>query len=159
MLETQLVKRIFINLGCYPHPLGQGLTHPELLQKNKQLKLVDENDKVITTDMWYGKVNDKEIVVSEIILSVISEDPFEAMALIKLKNETFFISYSEDFDVEKSSQISIVQSGDKWIQMSLMQRLMLTGWFEVVKQEGVLWESGIVSEELLSVLDKAMDSA
>lgn len=148
-LCRELSRKICKDLGASPYTIGKiSLTHKDLLIQ-QGLKLSDEKDVVKNIPMWYGEAIGTHGVMC-CTLAALEQDKenLEIAALISFKDA--------NGDLDKNSTIAgirydwsddldfgtfLVKSNDKWLSMTLSQRLQLSLGLENMVQDGIMWVS------------------
>jgi hypothetical protein len=144
-LNNALAKQIAINLAATPITFGKsGLTHKDLLTTNT-LQILDDNNNIQKIKTWYGEAIGSEGIVC-CLLTILNntEESFEIAFVLTVKDQNInsdntIIGYKFDYlDVEDIGQI-FIKLNNKWIQNGLIERLKITLSFEIMNQEGVIW--------------------
>lgn len=146
-LCRELSRKICKDLGATPFSIGQvSLTHEDLLVK-QQLKLQDEKGLVKNVPLWYGEgqgLNGKMCCLLAALDS--NPDNLELACVIgfrdtkgDIRKDSVRVGFRYDWSDETDTGILLVKANDKWLPMTLSQRLQLVLGLENMVQEGVLW--------------------
>jgi len=161
MRESALCKELSLklakDLGATPFSIGKvSLTHSELLTKIR-LNISDEDGKVRRIPLWYGESSGSEGIVC-CLLAGLDDDPdkLEFACVIGFKDfsgvfqaDGIRLSFHYDWANEEDPGTMVMKAGDKWVPISLAQRLQLVLGFETMIQDGVLWkQSSNIPDEL-----------
>lgn len=146
-LCKELSRKFCKDIGATPFSLNKaGLTHPDLLVKTK-LKLSDENGVVKNVPLWYGEAVGLEGKTC-CLLAALEPDPdkLEVACVIgfkdtqdQLQEDAVRAAFRYDWANEEDYGILVMRAGDRWLELSLSQRLQLALGFENMVQDGVLW--------------------
>jgi hypothetical protein len=161
MREFALCKELSLklakDLGATPFSIGKvSLTHSDLLTK-KMLNVSDEDGVVRKIPIWYGEAKGSEGTVC-CLLSGLDVDPdkLEFACVIGFKDfsgefqsDSIRMSFHYDWANDEDPGTIVMKAGDKWLPISLAQRLQLILGFETMVQDGILWQSSSnIPEEL-----------
>ena len=168
-LCRELSKKICKDLGCTPFSIGKiGLTHPDL-SVNSNLKLEDESGDIKIIPMWYGEAIGMQSKTC-CLLAALDPDPdsLQVVSVIGFKDLKGTIlenavrcAFQFDWADEGDGGTLLIWMGgevERWVEVSLAQRLQLALGFETMVQDGVPWvEEGdipdVFRENLSSVLE------
>lgn len=165
-LYRELSRKLCKDLGATPFSLRKvGLTHKDLLVKSF-LKVQDEEGVVKRPPTWYGEALGADGLMC-CLMAALDDDPdsLEVACVIgfkdikgKLQEDAVRIGFRYDWSDESDSGTIVMLAGDKWLPISLAQRLQLALGFENMVQEGAIWESrGQVPEELRKNLSEIIE--
>jgi hypothetical protein len=146
-LCRELSRKFCKDIGATPFSINKGgLTHPDLLVKTK-LKISDENGVVKNVPMWYGEARGIEGKTC-CLVSALEPDPdkLEIACVIGFKNtqgelqaDAVRAAFRYDWANDEDYGVLVMRAGDRWLELSLSQRLQLALGFENMVQDGVLW--------------------
>jgi len=165
MLNRELSRKLSKDLGATPFSLGKtSLTHKDLLVKST-LKVQDDKGLVKKIPMWYGEAFGIEGKTCCLLTALDpSLDSLEIAAVVgfkdiedNLQEDAVRVGFRYDWANEDDKGTLIVKAGDKWIEVSLAQRLQLALGFEHMVQDGVLWQPGEPPEELRKNLSEIIE--
>jgi hypothetical protein len=172
-LCRELSKKLCKDLGCTPFSVGKaGLTHDDLVV-HSHLKVEDENGDVKVVPMWYGEAAGTQGKTC-CLLATLDPDPdaLEIVCVIGFKDfkgqileNAVRCAFQFDWADESDGGTLLIWMGngvERWVEVSLSQRLQLALGFETMVQEGILWNEEknvpeIFRENLSSVLE-ALDA-
>lgn len=148
-LSNELALQISKNLGATPMTIGKiGLTDPSFLTQS-QLKLSDEDGVVKYAQMWYGETKGSDNTVC-CLLTLLDEEVFEICAVIMFKDLSgdiedsamgFRYSWNDD-------GFFLLKNKERWLPMTMAQKLQLALGIEVMVQDGLTWNEGEMPEEI-----------
>lgn len=161
MREFALCKELSIklakDLGASPFSLGkESLTHNDLLTRFS-LKVSDEDGgEVRNVPVWYGEARGTEGIVCCLLAGLDTDpDKLEVACVIGFKNrdgeflaDETRLSFHYDWADEEDPGTMVMKAGDKWVPVSLSQRLQLILGFETMLQDGILWQPANIPNEL-----------
>lgn len=157
-LCRELSLKLAKDLGATPISFGKiSLTHPDLLTK-LSLNISDEDgEDVRTVPIFYGEAVGADSLSCG-ILAVLDTTPdkLEFAFLLGFKDfggefqsDGIRLSFHYDWANPEDPGTMVMKAGDKWLPISLAQRLQLILGFETMVQDGVLWQSSVnIPEEL-----------
>lgn len=164
-LYRELSRKLCKDLGGTPFSLHKvGLTHKDLSVKST-LKVQDEKGVVKKPPMWYGEAMGSDGLMC-CLMAALDDDPdsLEVACVIGFKNirgelqeDAVRIGFRYDWSDEADTGTILMRAGDKWLPISLSQRLQLALGFENMVQDGVLWEPRQVPEELKKNLSEIIE--
>ncbi len=165
-LCRELSRKICKDLGATPFSIGKvSITHEDLLTK-QSLKLRDEKGVVNNVPLWYGEAYGQHGLMC-CLLAAIDQDPdsLEIACIIGFKNTKGEIEASStrcgfryDWTDDSDPGTLLVKSNDKWLPMTLTQRLQLALGLENMVQDGVLWsQQPKVPEEFRNNLSEIIE--
>lgn len=164
-LCKELSKKLAQDFGATPFSLGQvSLTHKDLLVKST-LKVQDEKGVVKNIPMWYGEALGMEGKTCCLLTALDpNPDSLEIACIIGFKDvedhlqeDAVRAGFRYDWSNEDDKGTLIVRAGDKWLEVSLAQRLQLALGFEHMVQDGVMWQPGEVPEEFRKNLSEIIE--
>jgi hypothetical protein len=142
-------------LGATPFSIGKiGLTHKDL-SKNT-IKISNDDNSETQIPIWYGEAFGEEGTMC-CLLAGLDIDPaqLEIACVIGFKdfdnqfrNDGFRLSFHYDWTNEEDPGTMVMRAGDKWLPISLAQRLQLLFGFETMVQDGIEWKVGEIPPEL-----------
>ncbi len=145
-LCRELSRKICKDLGATPFSIGKvSLTHKDLLVK-PPLRVQGEKDVVTTVPLWYGEAYGQQGLMC--CLAALDQDPdnLEIACVIGFKDSRGEIQststrcgFKYDWSDDSDPGILLVKSNDKWLPMTLAQRMTLALGLENMIQDGVLW--------------------
>jgi hypothetical protein len=164
MREFTLCKELNLklakDLGATPFTFGKiSLTHHDLLT-NINIQISDENGNLQKIPVWYGEAIGSESISCGILAGLYSDSeqssPDEFVFVLGFKNfngefqtDGIRLSLHYDWTNNEDPGTLVMKVRDKWITVSLAQRLQLILGFETMVQEGVMWQaSSNIPEEL-----------
>jgi len=162
MREFSLCKELSLklakDLGAAPVSFGKtSLTHPDLLTKFS-LKVSDEDGgEVRKVPIWYGEALGEDGLSCGILAGLdTNPDQLEFAFILGFKDfngefqeDGVRLSFHYDWANETDPGTMVMKAGDKWLPLSLAQRLQLILGFETMVQDGVLWQASLnIPEEL-----------
>lgn len=165
-LCRELSRKLCKDLGATPFSIRKtGLTHSDLLVKSV-LKISDEKGLVKEAPMWYGEVTGSEGLVC-CLMAALDDDPdnLEIVCVIGFKNirgelqeDAVRAGFHYDWANDSDDGTLIMRAGDKWLALSVGQRLQLALGFENMVQEGAQWNPApSVPEELRMNLSEIIE--
>lgn len=164
-LCRELSRKVCKDLGVTPYSVRKvSLTHPELMLK-ETVKISDENGLVKKIPMWYGEARGSNGLMC-CLLTVIDEniDNFEMACIIGFKNfhgelqqDATMIGFRYDWSNDSDEGTIITKLGDKWMAISLSQRLLLALGLENMVQDGITWNPGIPPAEFKNHLSEIIE--
>lgn len=165
-LCKELSKKLSKDLGATPFSIGKtSLTNKDFLVKST-IKIQDEKGVVKNIPMWYGEAQGLEGKTC-CLLAALDDNPdtLEIAVVIGFKNfedelqqDAVRAGFRYDWANDEDKGILIVKAGDKWLEVSLAQRLQLALGFEHMVQDGVLWNPVVeVPEELRKNLSEIIE--
>ena len=160
MREFALCKELSLklakDLGATPFSIGKiSLTHSDLLTKIS-LNVSDESG-VHGVPVWYGEAHGAEGTVCCLLAGLDSDpDKLEFACVVGFKDfggvfqsEGIRLSFHYDWANEEDPGTMVMKAGDKWLPISLAQRLQLVLGFETMVQDGIQWQqSSNIPDEL-----------
>lgn len=163
-LSKELSRKIAQDLGATPVSIGKtSMTHNDL--SIKSLKVQVENDLVKNIPMWYGEAIGS-LGKTCCLLSAIEPNPdsLELAAVIgfkdfedNLQEGSPRVGFRYDWANPDDKGTWIIKSGDKWIELSLAQKLQLCLGFEHMVQDGIQWNPGSMPDELRKDLSEIIE--
>jgi hypothetical protein len=162
MREFNLCKELSLklakDLGITPFSIGKtSLTHPDMLTK-LTLNVSDEDgEDVRRVPIWYGEATGAEGISCGVLAGLDTDpDKLEFAFVLGFKDfdgsfqaDGVRLSFHYDWTNEEDPGTMVMKAGDKWLPISLAQRLQLILGFETMIQDGVLWQaSPNIPEEL-----------
>jgi hypothetical protein len=155
-LCKELSRKLAKDLGVTPISFGKtSLTHPDLLVNT--LNIIDEDNKVSKVPIWYGEAIGGENIACG-LLAVLNTKPedLEFVFVLGFKNlngqfqtNEITLSFSYNWQDPNDPGTIKLKSEDKWFPVDLVEKLRLVLGFEVMIQEGILWQpSKNIPEEL-----------
>ena len=165
-LCRELSRKLCKDIGATPFSLTKaGLTHPDLLVKNT-LNIQDEKGLVRKAPMWYGEALGAEGLLC-CLLAALDDNPdsLEIACVIGFKNssgelqeDAVRMGFRYDWANDTDAGTLIMRAGDKWLPISVGQRLQLALGFENMVQDGALWNAAAkVPEELRKNLSEIIE--
>lgn len=162
-LCRELSRKICKDLGATPFSLGKaGLTHNSL-KRTEILKTVDEKGLVKEVEMWYGEAPGLSGLMC-CLLAALDESPDIACVIGfkgidgKLIPTATRAAVLLDWGDTSDEGSMFMRGKEKWIPLSLAQRLQLALGLENMVQEGVLWNPAPnVPEELHKNLSEIIE--
>lgn len=159
MKDFNLCKELSIKLssllGATPFSIGKvSLTHKDF-SKNP-LKISSDDDSQTYIPLWYGEAFGEEGTMC-CLLAGLDTDPekLEIACVIGFKDfdnqfrsDGFRLSFHYDWTNDDDPGTMVMRAGDRWLPISLAQRLQLLFGFETMVQDGVEWKVGEVPPEL-----------
>ena len=155
-LCKELTLKLAKDIGATPLSFVKvSLTHSDLLT-NIILNVADEDGTVRKIPIWYGEAAG-EFGITCGLLAGLDSDPnkLEFACILGLKDSTgeltddFRLSFHYDWTNEEDPGTIVMRAGEKWIPISLAQRLQLAIGFEMMVQDGVVWQpSANIPKEL-----------
>jgi hypothetical protein len=147
-LSKELAKQIAKNIGANPVSIGKiGLTIPELLTKS-QLKISDEDGVIKYSQMWYGEIKGSDNIVC-CLLSLLEQEPFEICSVIMFKDFSGDITDNAiGFGYSHDNESFLLKIGERWLPMTMAQKLQLALGVEVMVQDGLVWNCEEMPEEI-----------
>jgi hypothetical protein len=148
-LCRELSRKLAKDLGATPFSMCQvSLTHSEL-KINKTLKVSDEDGEVRNVPLWYGEAVGSEGITCCLLAGLDSDpDRLEFACVIGFKDfngkfqaDNVRLSFHYDWENDEDPGTIMMKAGDKWLPVSLAQRLQLVLGFEIMIQDGILWNS------------------
>jgi hypothetical protein len=165
-LCRELSRKLCKDLGATPFSLKKaGITHPDLLVK-EPLKIADENGLVKKAPVWYGEAFGVEGIMCCLLTALDDKsDSLEIVCVIGFKNQSgelqedaVRVGFRYDWASEGDVGTLIMRAGNKWLALSLAQKLQLALGFENMVQDGILWRQGPnVPEELRKNLSEIIE--
>lgn len=177
-LCKELSRKLSKDLGATPFSFGKAsLTHSDLLSK-MDLRVADEDGVVKNIPVWYGEARGDEGIVC-CLLAVLAMEPklghpdnepsgpleLELACVIGFKDfdgefqsDGVRLSFHYDWTNEEDPGTMVMKAGDKWVPISLAQRLQLVLGFEAMVQDGILWrQSANIPQELRKDLTEVIE--
>ena len=166
-LCRELLRKIAKDLGATPFSLNKaGLTHPDLLVRKAPLKVSDEEGLVRTIPMWYGEALGLEGTTCCLLVAL--DDNLESLEIAavigfkgfegELQKDSVQFGFRYDWSSETDPGILMMKFGEKWLPLTMAQKLQLALGFEVMVQDGVPWNvSPNVPEELRKNLSQIIE--
>jgi hypothetical protein len=151
VLRRELVKNICSNIGASPLFIDKNvsLTSDHCLQ-DKGIKIEGFEKEI---EVWCGAVGTIQCMVS-VIEDEIEEDDgprdeFEVTFMLRVKNafgeddkkKTRVIGIRFDWFDEDDVGLVVSKLGDKWVEISLSELLVLASGIEDIVYEGIVWEA------------------
>jgi hypothetical protein len=145
-LSDLLAQQIAKNIGANSVSIGKiGLAVPEFLT-DSQLKLSDEDGVVKYAPMWYSEAKGCDNIVC-CLLALLDPD-FEICAVFMFKD---FSGDIEDCAIGlklDEDGMFLSKSSDRWLPMTMAQKLQFALAIEVMVQDGIVWEPADIPEEI-----------
>jgi hypothetical protein len=163
-LCKELSQKLAKDLGVTPVTVGKvGLTHEDLLT-DFDIKIADE-DSIKKIPVWYGEARGSEANVCCLLAGLdTSLESLEFACVIGFKDfsgvfqsDGVRLSFHYDWSNEEDPGTMVMKAGDKWLPISLAQRLQLVLGFEVMVQDGILWQPSNIPEELKKDLAEVIE--
>jgi hypothetical protein len=165
-LYRELSRKLCKDLGATPFSLKKtGLTHPDLAVRSS-MKIQDEKGVVKRPPMWYGEALGAEGLMC-CLLVALDDDPdsLEVACTVgfkdvrgNLEQDAIRLGFRYDWSDEADTGTLVMQAGDKWLPVSLSQRLQIALGFENMVQDGTVWEARKgVPEELQKNLSEIIE--
>jgi hypothetical protein len=160
-LCKELSRKLAKDLGITPLSFGKtSLTHPDL-RIDSSIFVEDEDGVVKDIPLWYGEVAGDGITCCLLAGLDTNPDSLEFVAVIGFKDlsgefqsDGTRISFHYDWANDEDPGIVMVKAGDKWLSVSLAQRLQLALGFEIMVQDGIIWSKSLnVPIELMKDLE------
>ena len=152
MREFSLCKELSVklakDLGASPFSIGKtSLTHIDLIT-NINLSVCDEDNETATIPVWYGETKGIDGIICCLLAGLDSNpDSLEIACVLGFKDfdggfqaDGVRISFHYDWTNDQDPGTLVMKAGDKWIPLSLSQRLQLILGFETMIQDGVMWQ-------------------
>jgi hypothetical protein len=162
----ELSKKICKDLGATPFSIGKvSLTHEDLLVKPSMI-VRDEKGVDNTVPVWYGEAYGQQGLMC-CLLTALDQDPdnLEIACIIGFKDtkgvvqsSAVRVGFKYDWTDDSDPGSLLVKSNDKWLPMTLTQRLQLALGLENMVQDGVLWtQQSKVPEEFRNNLSEIIE--
>lgn len=149
-LNRELAKKICADLGAIPESIGKaGLTHKDLLVK-KTINVLQKDDTstLIEYKVWYGEASGSDGKTC-CLITVLGDnsESFEVNCIIGFKGDnnkffedSFCFGIIFDYLNDEDDGRFFIKSKDRWLPLMMAQKLQLALGFEILVQEGVVWE-------------------
>lgn len=165
-LCRELSRKMAKDLGATPFSIGKAsLTHEDLLVK-PALRIEGEKGVVTTVPLWYGEAYGQQGLMC-CLLAALDQDPdnLEIACVIgfkntqgEIQNSSPIVGFKYDWTDDLDPGILLVKSNDKWLPMTLSQRLLLALGLENMTQDGILWtQQPKVPEEFRANLSEIIE--
>jgi len=158
ILTIELLKRIFGNLGAVPGDnFGKvGVTLPEFAIHSVKL-LQPETNKVDEYKIYTGQAAlQTTYQVGLVNIGILN---FPEFVLVLCVDDVEPIGLRLIWDANYGNQGSAAQKhGDEWIPINLIYKLNLATAFEMMTQEGVLWQPCKDPEKLVEHMKSLLDT-
>jgi hypothetical protein len=156
LLCRELSRLIFSSIGAIPEPVWLALTSKELLRKEKIT--VEINGKKELQGIWFGEVTD----AGGSCVGIITASGTEWTVVFQHKDMTLGLRF--DWNDDDGLFLSLID--DKWVPLTLSQKMMVGILFNDMVQEGSSWEVPIngaktwpeLHERLLSLIEHEENS-
>lgn len=165
-LCKELTRKISRDLGATPISLGQiSVTHSDLLTKI-ELKVSVENQGIINVPVWYGETKGDESIFCCLLAALDpNPDQLEYICIFGFKGfdnifqqDNVQLSLHYDWTNEDDPGTILMKAENTWISISLAQKLHFALGLELLTQDGCLWQTGVIPDEMRKDLMEAIDS-
>lgn len=153
LLNRELLKRIFGNIGAVSGPkFGlAGITLPEFVV-DKRIKTAHHNT-TVSHDVYMAEISVEESKYRIALTNFETKDSPDFFMILKSSNEDVksFSLFYDNIDFGNFAQ----KVDNKWIGLSLLNKLNLTIAFELITQNGLQWQPSGYQEDLFELLQLA----
>jgi len=164
-LSKELTHKLARDFGFSLQTFGnRGVTHPDLL--TDIVINIQEDDGIRKAPVWYGESKGDENIICALLCALnTTSDELEIVCVIGFKNlkgefqsEEMILSIHYDWNDPDDFGLITMKLVDKWVPISLAQRLQLVLGSEIFIQSGNLWQSSKnipdqLKKDLASVID------
>ncbi len=150
-LCKELSKKLAKDLGATPFSFGKtSLTHSDLLTK-LNINVSDEDGVVKKVPVWYGEALGSEGTTCCLLAGLDTNlESIEIACVLGFKDpsgafqeDETRLSFHFDWSNPEDPGTMVMKAGEKWLPISLAQRLQLVLGFEVMVQDGILWKESL----------------